>query len=524
MVKPMPDGSPPVPLLILPRFGTPRDLSRVTLGHEVGEVARRLRKPLMPWQQHAVDVALEVDPDTGELFYEEVVISVPRQSGKTTLLIALMVWRCLHMCRRLGTPQTVTYLAQTRNAGRLKLEREIIPLVRRATGLREVPHSRARPERDTDWKPSLNNGSEHILFGTGSFLQVAAPTETGSHGDVLDMPVIDEAFAHQNDLVEQAVDAATITRTSAQTYIISTAGNARSVFFWRKVLAGRRTVTEGRPSRSCYLEWSLPDDADYHDPEQWAQYLPALGHSIKAAKLATRLDKALANPDEVDDEGYEPGLPGFLRGYMNRWVDPPQLTHEVRPSEIAPEVWMSSTLVDAGSQIVGPCVIGVGVGLNGLSASFVVAGRNAAGRVHVETLVRDAELWRFEARLRGFVQTWQPSSVAWYNNGPSRAFAPEIQRATALCPTSSPVPLNGLEWRAACAAFVRAVADAQIVHLGDLLLEDSVRGAFRREVGDGWEWDLAGARTDITALLAATAAVRAVETLAEPEKHQTWFY
>ena len=109
-----------MPLLILPRFGTPRDLSRVTLGHEVGEVARRLRKPLMPWQQHAVDVALEVDPDTGELFYEEVVLSVPRQSGKTTLLIALMVWRCLHMCRRLGTPQTVTYLAQTRNAGRLK--------------------------------------------------------------------------------------------------------------------------------------------------------------------------------------------------------------------------------------------------------------------------------------------------------------------------------------------------------------------------------------------------------------------
>ena len=170
MAKPMPDGSPLVPLLILPRFGTPRDLSRVTLGHEVGEVARRLRKPLMPWQQHAVDVALEVDPDTGELFYEEVVISVPRQSGKTTLLLALMIWRCLHMCRRLGTPQTVTYLAQSGKMARRKLEREFIPLLRKATGLREVPHSRARPERDTDWKPSLNNGSEHILFGTMSFL------------------------------------------------------------------------------------------------------------------------------------------------------------------------------------------------------------------------------------------------------------------------------------------------------------------------------------------------------------------
>ena len=68
----------------------------------------------MPWQQHVADVALELDPETGELYYEEVVITVPRQSGKTTLLIALMVWRCVMMARRLALPQTVTYLAQFR--------------------------------------------------------------------------------------------------------------------------------------------------------------------------------------------------------------------------------------------------------------------------------------------------------------------------------------------------------------------------------------------------------------------------
>jgi phage terminase large subunit-like protein len=288
----------------------------------------------MPWQQHVADVALEVDPDTGELFYEEIVVTVPRQSGKTTLILALMVWRCLMMARRLDDKQVVTYLAQSGKLARRKLEREFIPMLRKALGFTEVPHSRAQPTSPTEFKPSMNNGSEHVLFGTGSFLQIEAPTGTGSHGDVLDVAVIDEAFAREDDLVEQAVDAATVTRRSPQTFVISTAGNERSSFLWRKVLAGRRGVEAGGSGRSCYFEWSVPDDAAYDDPAVWARYLPALGHTITVQRLTARLHKALANPDEVDEDGDEPGLPGFLRGYLNRWVKVPLLTSGVRPSEI----------------------------------------------------------------------------------------------------------------------------------------------------------------------------------------------
>ena len=64
----------------------------------------------MPWQQLAADIALEIDPETGDLWYEEVVITVPRQSGKTTLIFALLVWRCVVMARRIGR-QMCTYLA-----------------------------------------------------------------------------------------------------------------------------------------------------------------------------------------------------------------------------------------------------------------------------------------------------------------------------------------------------------------------------------------------------------------------------
>jgi hypothetical protein len=468
----------------------------------------------MPWQQHVADVALELDPDTGQLFYEEVVITVPRQSGKTTLLLALMVWRCLLMARRLKIPQTVTYLAQSGKMARRKLEREFIPVLRKAKGFTEVPHSRARPVKATEFKPSMNNGSEHILFGTDSYLQIEAPTGTGSHGDVLDMPVIDEAFAREDDLVEQAVDAATVTRKSPQTYVISTAGNERSTFLWRKVLGGRKACEQGTPSRTAYFEWSVPDDLPFDDPDVWAEYLPALGHTITVERLQARLDKALRNPDEVDDDGYEPGLAGFRRGYLNQWVKTPLLGAEVPKSELDPEVWMSAPLVDRSSKVTGPLVLGVGVGRDGVSASIVVAGRRSDGLPHLETFECSSGVWWLERRLRDWVEQRRPLVVAWDNGGPARAVSPEIERA--CVGATSAAPLNGREWSAACEAFAHAVKEQRVRHLGDVLLRDAIGGASRREVGSGWVWDLPNARSDTTPLLAATAALRALETV--PEK------
>jgi phage terminase large subunit-like protein len=468
----------------------------------------------MPWQQHVADVALEIDPETGELFYEEVVITVPRQSGKTTLLIALMVWRCVMFARRLGVAQTVTYLAQARQSARKKLEREFIPLLRKASGLREVPHSRARPVKDTEFKPSMNNGSEHILFGTQSYLQIEAVGESSSHGDVLDMPVIDEAFVHEDDLVEQAVDAATVTRRSPQTCVISTAGNGKSRFLWRKVLAGRGACKRGEHGRTAYFEWSVPDDAAWDDPDVWAQWLPALGHTITLARLVARLEKAKRNPDEVDEDGYEPGVPGFRRGYLNQWMDVPELTGAEFVSEIDPAVWMAPVragvgLVDGKSEIVGATVVGVGVAKDGASASVVVVGRRADGLPHVETLERAPGTWWIEKYVREMVDTHSARFVAWDNGGPARMIAPDLMRAAGVKDRAR--PLNGREWSGACEAFKLAVSESRVRHLGDVLLQDAVSGAQRRVTGDGWVWDLNTARTDITPLTAATAALRALE-------------
>ena len=76
-----------------PRIATERT-DRPTKGGEVAKVAEMLGTPLMPHQQLVVDVALEENED-GTPAYQEVVLTVPRQSGKSALVCALMVWNAL---------------------------------------------------------------------------------------------------------------------------------------------------------------------------------------------------------------------------------------------------------------------------------------------------------------------------------------------------------------------------------------------------------------------------------------------
>lgn len=476
----------------------------------------------MPWQQLAADIALEIDPETGDLWYEEVVITVPRQSGKTTLIFALLVWRCVVMARRIGR-QMCTYLAQSGKHARRKLQREFIPTLRGASGLKEVAHSRATPRVRTEWKPSLNNGQEHIEFGTGSFLQVEAPTETGSHGDVLDMPVIDEAFAHQSDLVEQAVDAAGITRRSPQLYIISTAGNRRSRFLWLKVRAGRKLAADqcagrARASRRCYLEWSVPDDEDWQDEAVWWRYLPALGHTITVARLRAKMEKALANPDLIlDEEDEEPGVPGFRRAYLNQWMEVPDIESDGFDPEISSVEWSACGVAARGwedDNIVGQVAFGAAVTADGQTAAIALAGRTPDGHIQGELIEAMRGTWWLERLLTEKVRDNDTRMVAWKNVGATRALVPELKRSAGS--TVDTLPINGADWAAACQAFRTLVKDQRFVHLDDTVLDESVAGLRRREVGAGWEFDEAGAHADPAPALALVAAVRAIELAPEP--------
>ncbi len=218
----------------------------------------------MPWQQLVADVAGEYDPVTGRPAYREIIVTVPRQSGKTTEELIFQLDRAIMWSR----PQRIAYTAQTGLDGRQKVINDFWPVIRHSPFNAAV----ARVLRGA--------AETAIVFKNESRLEVLATSEEAGHGRTLDLGVIDEAFADEDDRREQALLPAMATREDAQLLVFSTMGTQKSTYLNRKVEAGRNAVNEGFSSGIAYFEWSAAADADPDDPATWRSCMPALGHTI----------------------------------------------------------------------------------------------------------------------------------------------------------------------------------------------------------------------------------------------------
>ena len=241
----------------------------------------------MPWQHEVNGIATEQTPE-GRFAYRQVVIEVMRQQGKTVDLLSMMVARAL---RRPGTQ--ISYTAQTRLDARHRLLDVWWPLIARSKLSRLVDVRRG-------------SGSEAYLFRNGSMLGLVSGTETSGHGDVIDLGVIDEAWAQENDHLEQAMRPAMMTR-DAQLWVVSAAGTEKSAYFRGKVEDGRARAEMGVTSDGCYVGYSFADDEDPGDPVTWRRRMPALG--ITVSEETVRADFGLMD------------LAEFRRAYGCQWPE-----------------------------------------------------------------------------------------------------------------------------------------------------------------------------------------------------------
>jgi phage terminase large subunit-like protein len=269
-----------------PRFATP-PTGRPSLAAGISKVARVLGTPLMPWQAEAVTVGTELE--RGRLAYREVTIVVPRQSGKSTLAISVMVNAALSRPR-----QTILYLAQTRLDSRKRLLDDWAPLIVASPLGRLV---RVRREF----------GNEALIWSNGSRIAIVSGTRTAGHGATVDLAVVDEAWSRTDDRVEQAIRPTMITRPEPQFWILSTAGDESSVWLRSKVDAGRTAASLGlTDTAAAFVEYSAPDGADPADPAVWHQCMPALGHTV--TEEAIRADHELMP------------AAAFSRAYLCQWA------------------------------------------------------------------------------------------------------------------------------------------------------------------------------------------------------------
>ncbi|MFJ8743430.1 terminase large subunit domain-containing protein [Embleya sp. NPDC127516] len=468
-----------------PRWGTPRRPELATLGPKVAKVMTTLGYPPMPWQRYVLDVALEVDA-AGVFVHREVGLSVPRQQGKTQQLLAVMVHRVMAWKR-----QQVVYAAQTRGMARTRFEDEFVATL-------DTSPLRRR------YRTRMTNGNEAILWtSTRSKLGITSNTERAGHGPSLDLGLIDEAFAHEDDRVEQAMSPAMLTKAMAQLWWASAGGTDRSVWLNGKRAAGRALIEElwesGVHPASAYFEWYAPSTLRRDDPATWRMCMPALGHTVTEATVRAELVKL--KPAEFD------------RAYLNRT----RLREPTADPNVPRDGW--SALVDADSQTGADLAFAIDVAGARDIASIAVASVRPDGRMHVEIVdQRPGTDWLVPALVR-LSALWSPVAVAVAGGSPAAALIDDLV-AAGLRATGQDEPLRGdlvivrpNDVVEACGQIADAMRQGTLVHLDQAPLTGAVNGARTRPVGDSWAWHRRGSAVDVSPLVAVTLARWALLTL-----------
>lgn len=465
-------------LTCLPRWGTPRRLERPTYGGALAKVAQLIGKPLMPWQRYVADVALEVIPETGRLAYREVVVTVPRQSGKTTLILPLHVWRAIAFPDITGQPQRILYGAQTGVEALEKWEDEHLPLLEHS----QLEHL---------YRVRKANGRHAILWNNGSIQGLLASTEKAGHGKSLDLAIQDEAFALVDSRAEQAVRPAMITRQSPQYWVTSTAGTAKSLFLLEKNDTGREAVENGVDRGLAYFEWRADVDADPADPATWRSCMPALG-------VLPEVTEDTIHGEYISLRG-KPGE--FRRAYLNI-AD----TETVVESVIDAAKWASCA--DPGSQVDSRVAIAVDTNPERSATSIAIAGVRADGVSHVEVIDYRPGVGWVPQRLRELRERWSPVAIVIDPAGPAASIIPDLEQVTAAGRTVFEVTKPNIREAAQAAGdlFDAVMERDALRHIDQPELTAAVTAAQKRPLGDAWAWARASTSSDISPLVAVTLA------------------
>lgn len=260
---------------------------------EISAVAQMMGWDLQPWQRRVLRVATQYEetPQGRAYLYREVMITVPRQSGKTTLVSPLGIFRAL-----LRPRSEIYFSAQTgQYAGDY---------------MKKLGSS-----FETVWHPALrvafrflrSNGSEGFKCTNGSVFQRYTRGPEAMHSKTPALVINDEIWnltgAEGSDLVGAIRPAQATLGKTAQMWNLSTMGTAKSEYMNGLVEIGR----EGSRPDLCYIEYALAPGADPTDPDLWHTFHPALGNTQSVETLLT------------DFNALWPKTPGeWERGYCNR--------------------------------------------------------------------------------------------------------------------------------------------------------------------------------------------------------------
>lgn len=435
----IPSGSPrigPVP-------------GRDSWGMQVRVAAHNMGIVPRPWQQYAIDVAME--RAAGAFKYREVAIICSRQNGKTKILTPRIGWA-------LDNGRRVIHTAQNR-----LLPRKVFVEV-----AKHYPQAKVR----------YANGQESIELPNGGSYMIVAP-QRGARGESADDLIVDE-LREMEDFDFIAAAEPTLTESQdPQVWYLSNAGTEKSL-----VLNDLRLRGIAQAAGIAYMEWSADPSRAVDDREGWMEANPSIGHGNNS------LDKLQALYDRYQAAGE---LAIFETEHLCRWVQ------SMQPRLVADVIWQQARR--ALEPPLRP-VLGISVHPNGRQASAVLSWAQSDGsigmRVEANVTGDPIDMNRLAADLIPRAREAGVQAVgfdSWTDQHLARHF-------------TEPENINGQAFANASERFVRALETGALHWEWADAISDQLPYVSRKQLqGSAWMADATDPNRPVTAVLAAIRSV-----------------
>ena len=475
-----------------PRFATPRNPGYCTLGGYLNSISDDLGFVPHEWQSLVNEVSTQLSPresvlpgqSTLKLHAQHVGCMVGRQSGKTAWAVTRVVAQAMlpyqpEIAHQLGleriVPQRIMYTAQRRVSAVERWKEHCEIIVRSPIG-RYVEHIAGQ------------TGHEKLTFTNGSTYQPVTPNKNSPRGTSNDLIIVDEALAHPMWLLS-ALRPTMAQRHSAngcigaQFVVISNAGNDDSELLNHLQELGQKAIADSDDSR-VWFEWSMAPGSDPFDENTWSSTMPTLNQPNGISLEFLR------------EEASSMRLNDFMREY---------LCHRVNDSDdrvINWDHWQSLYRIDVVNS--GSPVVAVDVSWDRSRAS-IVAASGVDEYIPVEVIdAREGVEWVTD-RLIGIAER-NGAPVVIDAGGPAASLIMVLENRGIEV-----IAFTARDVANSAASFYDNVQSKRIAHLNDYRLNDAIKGATKRALGERWGFNRKG-NVDISPLVAASFAVWVVDS------------
>lgn len=392
------------------------------------------------WQRLVANRALEHD-EHGELCYRLVIVSGPRQTGKSWLERETCAWR-MHQAERFEEEQTILHVAH------------------KLAAANEVWRSAARWAAGVYGPRTvrLANGEQQIELPDGSRWIIQAANDGSGVSFSLSHVLVDEAWRVPRVVFDDAIMPTMAEAASPQAWLVSTAGTSESDLMLGNRAAALALLDADDPGDVLLIEWSAPPDPDL-DIDDRAVWRAASPHWDDRREQRCAAARATASER------------AFRQQWLNQWVP------SISPALLGVDVW--DRIVTQGAPA-GRLTLGVEIEAD-RSAGLVVA---YGGQVL--ELVERLPVSAVPGRVLEIAAAHKVAAVGIDGSGPAGTLAEPLSKLGSRLSV-----LTGADAAAAAGdLFDRMTATPPRVGMrAHPVLAAAVVGARQRTYGQRWAWE-----------------------------------